>query len=418
MRKTKLVLVVLCLIAVLVPFAAQAQDATAEATPVIGQDMMASCAAPASLSGTINVGAIFALSGAASVYGLSQQQAVNLAVQQMNDRGYLGSAKIAVQFEDSTGTAEQAINAMTKLTEDTSIVAVIGPTLSSEAVAADPVAQDAGVPVLGVSNTASNLRKNLGDFYHRDSLPEAVVIPGTIEQATTLLGLKNVGILYGNDDDFTLSGYDVFKQALADNNVNVVGEETFAKGDVDFNAQLTSLIGKNPDALVVSALAAEAVQIINQARQQGYKGPIIGGNGFNSPAVLKQAGDNAEGLIVGGAWNSGNPNPSQSSVDFVTAFQAANGGNTPDQFAAQAYTGAWLIGTAIRCADSTDHAAVNTALGQISDFETPLGSFSFDADGEPVHEPIAQIVQGGKFVPLAGVVAAQGMATPEATAAS
>ena len=73
-------------------------------------------------------------------------------------------------------------------------------------------------------------------------------------------------------------------------------EETFAKGDVDFNAQLTAPLSNNPDALVVSALAAEAVQIINQARQQGYAGPIIGGNGFNSPAVLNQAGDNAEGL--------------------------------------------------------------------------------------------------------------------------
>ena len=86
-------------------------------------------------------------------------------------------------------------------------------------------------PVLGVSNTASDLRAALGEFYHRDSLPEAVVIPGTIQQATELLGLKNVGVLYGNDDDFTISGYDVFMQALADNSVNVLGEETFAKGD-------------------------------------------------------------------------------------------------------------------------------------------------------------------------------------------
>ncbi len=409
MRNTKFVLALICVLSVLLPLAVQAQDAVSEATatPVMGQDMLATCAAPGSLAGTINIGAIFALSGAASVYGLSQQQAVNLAVQQMNDLGYLGDAALAVQFEDSTGTAEQAINAMTKLTEGTDIVVVEGPTLSSEAVAAVPVAAEAGVPVLAVSNTATGLREALGDWYHRDSLPEASVIPGTIEQAKLLLGLANVGVLYGNDDDFTLSGYDVFIQALADNEINVLGEETFAKGDVDFSAQLTSLIGKSPDALVVSALAAEAVQIINQARQQGYTGPIIGGNGFNSPAVLGQAGENAEGLIVGGAWNSGNPEPSASSVEFVTAFQAANGGNTPDQFAAQAYTGAWLIGTAIRCADSTDRAAVNEALGQISDMETPLGVFGFDENGEPVHPPIAQIVQGGKFVPLATVVAAQ-----------
>jgi branched-chain amino acid transport system substrate-binding protein len=414
MRNYKLLLAFVLVFAIVLPISAFAQDATPEAT--MGQDMATSCAAPSGLPATVNIGAIFALSGAASVYGLSQQAAVNLAVQQINDQKYLGDGTtLAVQFEDSAGDPQQAINAMTKLTSDASIVAVEGPTLSSEAVAADPVAQDASVPVLGVSNTATGLREALGDFYHRASLPESAVIPGTIQQATELLGLKNVGILYGNDDDFTISGYDVFKQALADNNVNVVGEETFAKGDTDFNAQLTSLLGKNPDALVVSALAAEAVQIINQARAQGFTGPIIGGNGFNSPAVLKQAGDNAEGLIVGGAWNPADPNQNQISQDFQTAFSAANGGATPDQFAAQAYAGTWVLATAIRCGGSVDHAAVNTAIGNIKDFETPLGSFSFDADGEPVHNPIAQIVQGGKFVPLSS---AMEMMTPEATAAS
>lgn len=418
MRTYKLLLAFLLVFALVLP--AFAQDATPEATSaasMMGQDMMTACAAPTGLPATINVGAVFALSGAASVYGLSQQAAVKLAVQQINDAKYLGDGStLAVQFEDSAGDAKQAINAMTKLTGDSSIVAVLGPTLSSEANAAYPVAQDAGVPVLAVSNTQTGLRKALGDFYHRASLPESAVIPGTIKQATQLLGLKNAALLYGNDDDFTISGYDVFKQALADNNVNVVGEETFAKGDTDFNAQLTSLISKNPDALVVSALAAEAIQIINQARAQGYKGPIIGGNGFNSAAVIKQAGANAEGLIVGGAWNPADPNQNQLSKDFIAAFQAANGGTTPDQFAAQAYSGTWILATAIRCGSTVDHTALNTAIGKVANFETPLGSFSFDADGEPTHNPIAQIVQGGKFVPLA--VAMQSMATPEATASS
>ncbi len=408
MRTYKFVFAVLCVAALLLPLAVSAQDATPEATMeemVIGQDMMSACPTPSNLSGTVNIGAIFALSGPVSVYGGPQKQAVQLAVDEVNAAGYLGDATLNVQFEDSTGTAEQAINAMTKLVEDDQVVAVIGPTLSTEAVAADPVAQDAGTSVLGVSNTASGLRDLLGDFYHRDSLPEAVVIPGTISQAKDLLGLQNVSVLYGNDDDFTLSGYDVFKQALQDNSINILDEETFAKGDVDFNAQLTAALSKNPDALVVSALAAEAVQIINQARQQGYTGPIIGGNGFNSPAVLSQAGDNAEGLIVGGAWNYDNPNPTESSKQFVTAYEAAYDAK-PDQFAAQAYTGAWLVATAIRCADSLDHTAINDALGNIKDMETPLGSFSFDANGEPVHQPIAQIVQGGKFVPLASAMAA------------
>ncbi len=74
---------------------------------VIGQDMMAACPAPMNLPDTINLGAIFALSGPISVYGGPQQQAVQLAEQQINDMGYLGDGTmISFQFEDSTGSAE------------------------------------------------------------------------------------------------------------------------------------------------------------------------------------------------------------------------------------------------------------------------------------------------------------------------
>jgi branched-chain amino acid transport system substrate-binding protein len=398
------------LLALLVPFIVSAQDEVAQ--PLVGS--WEACAAPSALPETVTIGAVFGLSEAVAVYGVSQQNAVQLAVDEINTSKYLGeTTTLNVIFEDSAGKPDQAIAAMTKLVDEDQVVAVLGPTLSSEAFAADPVAQEGGTVVLGVSNTATGIT-DMGDFVFRDSLPEAAVIPGTIAQATEALGLTTAGVLYGNDDDFTVSGYNVFKEALEANGVEVTGEETFAKGDQDFNAQLTNLIGTQPDSLVVSALAAEATQIIIQARSLGYTGPIIGGNGFNSPAVLKDSGADSEGLIVGGAWNYGNPNPSESSVAFVTAFEAQYE-ISPDQFAAQAYTGAWLLASAIRCADSVDRVAVRDALAAITEFNSPLGVFSFDEDRNPVHDPIAQIVSEGKFVPLAAIM---GEVTPEATPSS
>ncbi len=358
------------------------------------------CATPENLPDTVTLGAIFGLSGPISVYGNPQSQSVQLAVEEMNAAGYLGEGvTLAVIFEDSVGDAEQAIAAMTKLVEEDGVVAVLGPTLSTEAFAADPIAQENETVVMGVSNTAIGITE-MGEYVFRNSLPESAVIPGTIGQAAEILGLEQVGVLYGNDDDFTLSGYDVFVQALEENDVAILSQETFGRGDVDFSAQLTNLLSNNPDALVVSALAAEAIQIINQARDLGYAGPIIGGNGFNSPAVLDQTGENAEGLIVGAAWNPGNPNPTDSSVAFLEAFEETYG-FVPDQFAAQAYTGAWLLGTAIRCADSDDRADVRDALAEIVEFNSPLGVFSFDENRDPIHDPIAQIVVDGLFGVLA-----------------
>jgi len=375
----------------------------AQDEPLIGS--WESCEAPAALPDSVSIGAIFGLSEAVAVYGVAQKQAVELAVEEINAWGYLGDTTLNVVFEDSAGNKDQAVAAMTKLIDEDQVVAVLGPTLSSEAFAADPIAQENSTIVMGVSNTATGITE-MGDYVFRNSLPESAVIPGTIAQAAEILGLTRVGLLYGNDDNFTVSGYEVFKQALTDNNIEITREETFAKGDPDFNTQLTGLIDTQPDAIVVSALAAEAVQIIIQARSLGYTGPIIGGNGFNSPAVLRDSGADAEGLIVGGAWNYGNPDPSESSVAFVEAYEAKFE-SSPDQFAAQAYTGAWLLATAIRCADSTDHAAVRDALAAIQDFDSPLGVFSFDENRNPVHPPIAQIVVEGAFQPLALVMGSE-----------
>lgn len=395
----RLVLILLLLVPGLASGAQEMEENLAE--PLVG--FWSQCATPENLPETVTIGAIFGLSEAVAVYGTAQQQAVQLAVEEINASEYLGTGvTLEVIYEDSAGNRDQAIAAMTKLVEEDQVVAVLGPTLSSEAFAADPVAQENGTPVLGVSNTALGITE-MGDFVFRNSLAEAAVIPGTITQAKDILGLTKVGLLYGNDDDFTVSGYEVFKQALQDNEIEILGEETFAKGDVDFNAQLTNLISAEPDALVVSALAAEGVQIVLQARSLGYDGPIIGGNGFNSPTVLRDTGEASEGLIVGGAWNYGNPNPTESSVRFVNLYEAMFD-SSPDQFAAQAYTGAWLVATAIRCADSVDRSAVRDALAEIAEFDSPLGVFSFDENRDPVHDPIAQIVVEGAFEPLAVVM--------------
>ena len=158
--------------------------------------------------------------------------------------------------------------------------------------------------------------------------------------------------------------------------------------------QLTNIVSQEPEALVVSALLAEAVQIVAQARQLGYEGPIIGGNGFNSPGLIVDAGDAANGVMVGAAWNIINDTPLNTA--FIAMHTEAYG-DPPGQFAAQSYTGAWLMATAIRCADSADSAAIRDSLAGIEGFDSPLGSYSFDEDRNPAHPPVVQIVDDGKF---------------------
>jgi branched-chain amino acid transport system substrate-binding protein len=307
--------------------------------------------------------------------------------------------KLDVLYEDDGGDKTPGINVFQKFINQDKVLAIMGPTLSTVALAADPLAQQAGVPVLGISNTANGVT-DIGTYIFRDSLTESVVIPNTVKRAKEKLGFKNAVVLYGNDDSFTKSGYDEFSKALDANGVKVANTLTFAAADKDFATQLTQFKSANPDALIVSALIAAAVGIVTQSRSLlGDALPIIGGNGFNSPALMQQAGKAAEGVIVGAAWNSASTNPK--SQTFIKAYQAKYNAE-PDQFAAQAHAGVYILADAIkRAGPNPSRDAVRKALGEVKSLPTVLGNFSFTTVRDADHPPVVQVVKDGKFAVLA-----------------
>jgi branched-chain amino acid transport system substrate-binding protein len=342
----------------------------------------------------VKIGFALSMTGGGAAYGATQKNGIQLAVDEINAAAGSEGIKIVPVFEDDASLPQQGINVFNKFINADKVSLIIGPTLSNTAQVTDRIAQQAGMPVLAVSNTAKGITE-IGDCIFRDSLTEMVVIPNTIKVAKEKMGVHKVAVFYGNDDAFTKGGYDAFKKAIADAGLEVLTEQTFAKGDRDFSPQLTQIKSKNPDAIIVSALVEEASGIVSQARQLGIAAtvPIIGGNGFNSPALLKNAGEAAEGVMMGASWNASSSLPLNKK--FVAAF-TARCGNPPDQFAAQAYAGVYIAYEALKKAGS-DHKAIQSALGQIKDLDTVLGKFSFTSGRDAEHTPVVQVVKGGKF---------------------
>jgi branched-chain amino acid transport system substrate-binding protein len=345
----------------------------------------APAAAPADQGAVI--GAALSLTGPAASYGAQQKAGIQAALAGL-------TPKLDIRIEDDASTKEQGITVFQKFINRDKVSAIIGPTLSNTASAADPLAQQAQVPVLAVSNTAAAGITDIGNYIWRDSLMEKQVIPGAFKKAQDKLQFKTAGVLYGNDDVFTKAGYDVMAKALEELKVKVLGTQTFAKPDRDYNAQLTALTSAKPDVLVVSALADNAAAIVAQARQLGWKGPILGGNGFNSPGFVKNAGAAAEGVMVGTSWNSLSQEPANQK--FLAAMQKV--GVNPDQFSAQAYSGVLILAEAIKqSGGKTGREDIEAGLAKVKDLETPLGRFSFTAARDAQHEPSVQQVKDGKF---------------------
>jgi branched-chain amino acid transport system substrate-binding protein len=340
----------------------------------------------------VPVGAALSLTGPAASYGESQRKGLEVAMDTLAEKE---GVTYDLTVEDDATDPKQGISVFEQFINRDSVSIILGPTLSNAAKTTNPIAQEEGVPVLGVSNTAAGITE-IGDYIFRDSLPETAVIPQTIAKAKESLGLEKVVVMYSNDDAFTESGYKAFEAALKDEGLEVAKTLTFSKADTDFRALLTEAKAANPDALVVSALIEAAIPLVTQARELGIDVPIIGGNGFNSPQLMADAGAAAEGVIVGAAWNSASE--SAENAAFLEDFRAKHNGD-PDQFAAQAYTGMILVDAAVREACSADRDAIRDSLGELADVPTPLGTFTFE-EREPQHPAVVQIVKDGKFAVL------------------
>lgn len=346
------------------------------------------------LSGEIPIGAVWSLTGPGAAFGPQQRNAAALAVQGIHGTGFLGGATIGLRTEDDHSVPQDTVAAFEKLISRDHVVAILGPTLSTSARLADPVAQARQVPVLAVSNTADGIVE-IGNFIFRDSLPESRVQASMVLTTQPKLGYERAAIIYAADDAFTMSGYEAFQRGLEASGVRLVATQAISTGDRDFERQLLALQELQPDAIFVSALTAEAAAIMRQARQLGISPEvqILGGNGLNSPQLVELAGSAADGAVSGAAWIWNAPTPGNRA--FVKAYREQYG-TDPDQFAAQAYAGVHLLATAIRSARSTDPRAIRDALAGLRDVDTVLGKFSFDVTRNPVQTPLVQIIRDGK----------------------
>lgn len=346
--------------------------------------------------GSAKVALLTATSGSAAAYGQSIKEGSELAAEEINaDKNT--KIKLQLSIEDTKGTKNDAINTMNKVIHKDNVVAVSGPMLSGEMFAAGPIAQQAGVPILGTSTTAEGIT-DIGNFIFRNAVPESISIPFATKKAHDLLGFKTAAIMYSNNNDMEVSVFNTYKKTLEDLGVTVVGVETFADKDTDFSAQLTKIQALHPDVIAIASLYQEGSLIVKKAHELGMVQPILGNNGFNSPQFLKLAGNDANGVIVGSPWF---PEKTDDKVQNFRKAYKAKYNHEPDQFAAQAYDGIYLLHDAIEKAGSaTDRKKVRDALTGIKDMVGVTGKFSFDENRNPKMEINVLKIENGKFMEL------------------
>ena len=345
------------------------------------------------LSGEILIGVVHPDTGRFSLDNPPIEFGLGLAVEEINN-SQLGEAKLKLVIEDGQSTVEGAVEAFHKLINQDQISAILGPASSSQAKVTFPIAQENQVVAISPTAAAQGLSK-AGGYTFRTSLITDVLIPNGVRVTHAKLGYQNVATIHDETDVFSTDSDFVLKEALAANGVEVVISETFQSGETDFSAQLTRIKESNADAVFVSAPIVKPPEILIQGRKLGIPAdiPFLITITLNAEQI-EIAGEAADGAITFTSWVSTADTPGNQT--FVQHYRAKYDVE-PNTFAAQSYAAVYILAEAIANAQSADSTAIRDGLANIREFDTVLGKFSFNADGDAIYDPIILIVNNGQF---------------------
>ncbi len=303
----------------------------------------------------IVIGEYGSLTGNDATFGQSTKKGVELALDELtaSAQGKIGGLPVRAVAEDDQGRAEEAATVVQKLINQDQVVAVIGEVASSRSLAAAPICQAAGVPMISPSSTNPAVTEK-GDFIFRMCFIDP--FQGTVMAKFTAqnLGLKRVAILKDLKSDYSVGLAKFFTDAFQQLGGTIVAEQTYSAGDQDFRAQLTALKAKNPQAIFLPGYYTEAGLIARQAKELGIAAPILGGDGWESDQLIQIGGDALNGCYYSNHFAVDNPDPRLQ--DFIRKFKTKYGAD-PDAIAGLAYDAATVLFQSMQKLSESDPAA-------------------------------------------------------------
>lgn len=287
----------------------------------------------------IVVGEFGSLTGAEATFGLSTKNGIDLATEEQNAKGGIGGIKIRVVVEDDRGLPEEVATAVNKMLSRDRPVALLGEVASTLSLTAAPVAQRAGVPMISPSSTNPKVTEQ-GDFIFRVCFIDPFQGAAMAKFAYTTKAIRKVAILKDVKSDYSIGLAQFFTDTFKQLGGEVVGEEAYSKGDIDFKAQLTTVIAAQPEAIFIPGYYTDVGLIAKQARQLNYQGIFLGGDGWDSTELVKVGEDAIVGGFFTNHYSTDDPNPVVQ--DFIKKYDAKFH-EKPDGLAALGYDAARIL---------------------------------------------------------------------------
>jgi branched-chain amino acid transport system substrate-binding protein len=345
----------------------------------------------------VRLGVNAELTGSKPTVGDSCRKAAELLAAQVNQGGgvLVGQKKYPLKLfiEDNEDKAESAAAAAQKLISQNSVLAILGPNASGNAIPAARICEDAGVIMISPWSTNPKTTESKKFVFRAcfiDDFQGRVMAKFAREQ----LQANTAAVLYDVASEYNKGIAEFFKKFFEADGGKVVGFESYTKDDKDFSSQLTLIKAANPGVLFLPNYYNEVPLQAQQARRLGLTCPIIGSDSWGSQELLTLGARDLEGSYFSTHYAA--DIATETAQKFIQAYEAKYG-KKPDDVAALTYDAGGLLLSAITKAGSLERQKVRDALASIQEFEGVTGKMQFQGTGDPVKSAVILQIKDGQF---------------------
>src|SRR6476619_3029094 len=198
----------------------------------------------------VRIGVFMSTTGSTANFGISSTNGIKMAADEVNSAGGINGKQIDVLVQDDRSDAQEAATIVTKFVTQDAVHAILGEVASSRSIAAAPIAQNAKIPMLTPSSTNPEVTRK-GDYIFRSCFIDPVQGAAIAQFAARTLGAKRAAIMVDRKNDYSTGLEKFIGQTFTKLGGEIVLTQSYQEGDQDFNAQLTSIKGSNPEVIFV-----------------------------------------------------------------------------------------------------------------------------------------------------------------------
>jgi len=361
---------------------------------LIGSLLFSFACNPAASGDKVRIGVFMSTTGTTANFGISSVNGIKLAADEVNAAGGINGKQVELLIQDDRSDANEDATIVTKFVNQDQVHAILGEVASSRSIAAAPIAQNAQIPMLTPSSTNPEVTRK-GNFIFRSCFIDPVQGAAIAQFAAKSLGAKTAAIMVDRKNDYSTGLEKVINETFTKLGGKITAVQSYQEGDQDFNAQLTSLKGGNPEVIFVPGYYNDVGLIAKQARDRGITVPLVGGDGWDSVQLYAIGGKALNGSYFTNHYSPYDTDPKVQKFvnDYKTRY-----GNVPDALAATAYDAARIMFDAIKRSKSLGGNDIREALVATKDFPGVTGTVTFNENRDAV-KPIVmiEIKDGGTY---------------------